>query len=399
MTRKPLLLLILSLISLLPVLTGTAFGSIIPTLKETLELENIQVSLIIATSTLVTVLVSPLLGRISDKFQPHRVIQVLLIFYIIGALINSSTMILKEYSYGIFVAGRLFQGFGNVGAGPIAISLVKNLSEESSSNQNIAFIESFTSMGAVIGPVVGGMFALFFWKGLFLFDMVVMTILIILLSVLLSSKGADSMDKSTAKLIDEKELPHNGKVKWVAYLGGFGLMFSLIGMQSFLVDYLIKNYDMSVLWGGVIVSAHALLMALTAALSGRHLSKRILGKLINIGLGIFAGAMIIVGLKVNLMLTIAVIILSGIGCGLILPSGNILIIANSDRQEQSFAVSLFASSRSLGVLMGSFLLGAISTYINYQWMFITSGIILFGIFIYSIYTFSVSKQVVFNELN
>lgn len=384
MKNRKIIPIILSLISLLPVLTGTAFGSVIPTLKNELHLENLQVSFIMSTSTLIVVLLSPMIGKLADKVKTQKIIIILLGFYVFGAIINSITIIIKDYNFQIFLIGRLFQGIGNIGAGPIAISLVKNLSSSLSRNRNIAFIESFTSTGAVLGPIVGGVFALHFWKGLFLFDLILMLLLVVILSVTLKLNQKISSTKKLATKANITNLRNNEKVKWVAYLGGFGLMFSLIGMQAFLVDYLLTDYNVSIMWGSLIVSVHALLMAGTAAISGRFLSRKNSGKLISTGLVIFAVAMAIVGLKLNIILTALIIVISGIGCGLILPSGNILLIDNSDIKQQSFAVSLFASSRSLGVLFGSFFLGTISTFLNYQSMFIFSGMILFFIFLASL---------------
>jgi len=126
-------------------------------------------------------------------------------------------------------------------------------------------------------------------------------------------------------------------------------------------------------------------MAPTAALSGSYLDRKISSKVIQLGLGIFAAAMIVIGLKTFLIPTIIIIILSGIGCGLILPPGNVLIISNSNSDRQSRAISLFTSSRYFGVLLGSLSLGAISTIFGYQTMFLVSGFILLVVFLQSTY--------------
>lgn len=369
---------IFCLIAALPVLSGTSLGAIYPILKETLHFTGLNISMIVAASTIALFLTSPFIGRFADRRGVLKVIFPVLLLYVTGAFLNTMSAFVSSGRFEFMLVGRILQGIGAIGTGALAITFLRSQLTDQAS-PSAAWIEASASAGAFFGPLIGGIVATWRWYAIFIIDGSVMLLLILLLYwiVTTSKIGQDGKVGTFRRSSEEKvslrsalSLPIRG-----AYFSGFGLMFSLVGMQIFLVDYLKSQYSVPILFGSMVVSFHALLMAVTAAISGQYLSPQRSPKMILTGLLLFSCALVLLGVRIPLPLSIAALILSGIGCGLILPPGNITVLHEAPKSRETQLMSLSSSFRSIGVLTGSAFAGWLSFY-GYKIMFILSGVIL-----------------------
>jgi len=368
-TSRPIVLL--CCMAALPVLGGTSLGAIYPILRQVLHLSGPSMSVVVAISTLSLIVTSPFVGALADRVGPVRVILPLLLLYALGAFLSGCSAFAGSGGYACLVAGRMLQGVGGLGTGPLAIAFVKRLLGERAAAR-MAWLEASASGGAVVGPVIGGLIAGWKWHLIFWLDGGAMLVLMLLWG--LSLRGITPAAGGPGAGSPSRGMPALALTRRIlgAYLGGFGLMFALVGMQTFLVDYLETAYGVPIPAGGAVVAAHALLMASTAALSGRYLRPGRSGVMIVAGLVVFASALILLGLQLNLYLGVASVIAGGIGCGLILPPGNVLVLHEASAGTESRAMSLASSLRSIGVLLGSASAGWLTT-LGYPTLFVASG--------------------------
>ena len=384
----------------LPVLSGTSLGAIYPVLKEVYNFSSFNISVIVSASMIAAIISAPLLGILADRLGLLRVVFPVLLIYALGAFTNSLTAFVSFGHLEFLVAGRIMQGIGAIGTGPLAVTIIRRLMGDHA-GPGVAWIEASSSLGAVVGPVLGGLVSNWHWYFIFWIDGCTMLVCLALLALTLSAYNDNIIQKNINQSAGNKQFEHHSlsfsRLIKGSFLGGFGLMFSLAGMQIFLIDYLTTTYGFSILQSSLIVAFHALLMAGTAAISGRYLLPKRSPTMIITGLSIYTIALLCLGLRIQIEITIILLILSGIGCGMILPPGNMLILKEASPGRESQTMSLSGSFRSVGSLVGSSVAGWLSVY-GYMNMFRINGIILLAIVVTTYLLFFYEKSNAFPVL-
>jgi MFS family permease len=108
------------------------------------------VSWILTAYLLVALIMTPVMGKLSDMYGRKRVLLTGLVIYAVGTLAAG----FATNIYFMLVA-RAVQGLG-IGIFPIAVSIVRNQSPEKRLAFNQGIITSMFASGAVIGLAAGG---------------------------------------------------------------------------------------------------------------------------------------------------------------------------------------------------------------------------------------------------
>lgn len=377
MKQNTSIIVILCGISSLPAFVSTGLGAIFPALKLTLNLNGIQMGFLFSFATIATIMAAPIFGSIADRRGLFQTILPLLFLYVAGSIICGLSFFANTCQFWYLIIGRLLEGLGTVGAIPLIISLAKSLWGDRGIIK-IARIEASISIGAVVGPLVGGILADVGWFWLFWLEGSIMFILALILFItVIPHKEELNREKptlnSSTPIPCQRSFPSLETIG--AFIGGSALSFSLVGMQLYIIDYFRVNFLLPVLIGSIVVSAHALVMAATSALSATFLQYNRSRVMIVIGLLIFAFALVIIGLQAHIILLISILIVSGLGCGIIFPSVNTVILNSFRRDQQSRDISLSISFRNLGALLGGFVIGWLTSF-NYSLAFIINGVVL-----------------------
>jgi ACDE family multidrug resistance protein len=344
--------------------------------------------ILMAMSTLVFIIMAPIIGQFADKVGVLKLIIPLMAIYVFGALLNSMSAFLHSGQYILLLSGKALQGLGAIGTLPLSIPLTKQLLP-AKAGAGVAWLEASASTGAVVGPIMGGLLSNIGWYYVFWVDGGLMLLLSLALYISFRNNALERENFGHAIKPSKELIPTNKKPPKIVigvYISAFALMFSLVGMQAFLEDFFYVEFGTAIIISSAVVSLHALLMAISAAVSGPFLLQKRLKYFILSGLITFAIALFFVGSISNVVLISILLVLSGIGCGLILSPGNLLVMHEIDSDHHSKFISLGNSLRSLGAFLGSLILGYI-TISGYRQMFITNSLILLSLSVITAFAF------------
>ncbi|MDW7674611.1 MAG: MFS transporter [Bacillota bacterium] len=140
-----------------------------PMMEQALGITQLQVGLTITLFSIPAGITIPILGFISDKIGRKKVIVPALIVYAIGGLISGAAPLLLSDPYIMLLVGRVVQGIGAAGTGPIAMALVSDIFKGNERSKALGIIEAANGVGKIISPIVGALVAMVKWYALFLF--------------------------------------------------------------------------------------------------------------------------------------------------------------------------------------------------------------------------------------
>ncbi|MBE3141633.1 MAG: MFS transporter, partial [Thermoplasmata archaeon] len=226
-------------ITSLPAFVSTGLGAIYPALKLTLNLTGMQVGFLFSTATIATIMAAPIFGYIADRRGLFQTILPLLFLYVSGSITCGLSSFANVGQFWYLIVGRMLEGLGTVGAVPLVISLAKSLWGDRGIFP-IAWIEASISLGAVAGPLIGGMVADVGWFWLFWLEGSIMFTLALFL-VIIVQLHKEELNREKSTLYSSHPIPvHKSFPSLItigACLGGSALSFSLVGMQLYIIDY------------------------------------------------------------------------------------------------------------------------------------------------------------------
>lgn len=341
-------------LSFSPVFGSTIVSPIYPVMVKTLQLSSVEVGMISSVGAFTTLLGSPIIGCLSDRHGPLKMMRPLLMLYVIGTLICAASPFLGLSPFGLLLLGRSLQGFGELGGLQQGISLIASEVDEKSKGRLLSRVEASASAGGATGPLVGGVLASIAWWTGYLVPAALMTITMLFLLGSLS----ESSDRSFPQA--DKAPPEEVCVSMrlvAAALSCFSLMFGLTGMQTFVVGYIVARFGVSPAIGGLFVSLHALAMSAAAFVSGKRLSEERAPRMIGVGLAGFGVMLLFVPRISNLTTLVACMALGGAACGLILPSSNLVGTSGVQANSAARTTSLIYMLRLCGSMAGSLAFG------------------------------------------
>lgn len=170
-----LTLVILSAIGLVIMYVETMVAPALTDFIKDFNISYNTVSWILTAYLLVALIMTPVMGKLSDMYGRKRVLLVGLVIYAVGTLAAG----FATNIYFMLVA-RAVQGLG-IGIFPIAVAIVRNQSPEKRLAFNQGIITSMFASGAVIGLAAGGTVIHYFgWRATFFSILPVVILLIIL---------------------------------------------------------------------------------------------------------------------------------------------------------------------------------------------------------------------------
>jgi ACDE family multidrug resistance protein len=346
----------ISSIPLILVLGNSMLIPILPKMKSELDISQFQVSLIITVFSVGAALAIPILGYLSDRFSRKAVIVPSLIVYGAGGLLAGAAAAWFANAYMWILAGRVMQGLGAAGTAPIAMALTGDLFKGGKQSKVLGLVEASNGFGKVVSPIIGSLLALLFWYAAFfafpIFCGISALLMIIFVKEKKKKKTSTSVKKYTKGLLTV--FKHEGKWLLTAYLAGAVCLLTLFGILFFLSDVLETRYKIDGLLKGAILAIPLLLMTITSYITGSKIMKnqQLMKNLIILGLVFMTASFSALVFFKQLIPFIAVLGISSIGTGLVLPCINSFITGAVSTERRGFVTSLYGSVRFLGVAIG-----------------------------------------------
>ncbi|MFA5536032.1 MAG: MFS transporter [Bacillota bacterium] len=348
-------LVALSGVPLIMVLGNSMLIPVFPQMQKAMSITKMQAGLTITLFSLPAAISIPIMGFLADKFGRKPIIIPALILYAIGGLISGFAPLVGK-SYPLLLAGRVIQGVGAGGTGPIAMALVGDIFTSSERTKALGTLEAANGMGKVASPILGAAIALIIWYAIFFVYAVLAIPIVVLIWFLIKEPTPKNQNQALPNYTSKIKgiFQEKGKALIGTYLAGSVVLLVLFGILSYLSDILEKDFNLAGVVKGLALAVPVLVMSTTSYFTGRYLVKQLqkMKSFIIFGLITVAFSISIIGLlKGNLIFFLGIVAM-GLGTGLVLPAVNTLVTSSVRVEERGGITSLYGSARFIGVAIG-----------------------------------------------
>lgn len=343
-------------IPLIMTLGNSMLIPVFPAMQSALILSQMQVSLTITVFSIAAALSIPILGYLSDRFSRKVIIIPSLILFGLGGLLAGFGAASFSNAYVWILIGRVIQGIGAAGTAPIAMALAGDLFKGGEQSRVLGIVEASNGLGKVLSPIIGSLLGLVIWYTVFFAFPIICLISIFLAWIFIKEKSnrqaPPPFRKYARGLLGVFKL--EGRWLFTTYLAGGTCLFTLFGILFFLSDVLEEKHHIEGVAKGFVLAIPLLIMVTTSYLTGSKIGKNLerMKKLMVIG---FALMTISYGFLVffeKIVPFLAVLALSSVGAGLVMPCVNSFITGSVGKERRGFVTSLYGSVRFLGVAIG-----------------------------------------------
>ncbi len=327
------------------------------TLKRELNINQFQVGLLITFFSLPAAIFIPFLGFLSDRFGRKIIIVPCILVYGMGGMISGIASVLLNNPYNVILAGRVVQGIGAAGTGPIAMALAGDIFKARELNESMGIMEAANGIGKFVSPVIGSAIALIIWYALF-FSYSILCIPVAFLLWLTVKEQKNILEKKSIKEYINAIKPlfyDKGLFLSINFLGALVVLFILFGVLSFASNILETNFRLSGINRGIILSVPLFFLSASAYLTGLYLRKEgnvlkyaYFYGLITISLSMF----ILPFCSENIFIYTIMLGFLGTGSGLVLTSVNTMVTGSIQAYQRGGVTSLYGSVRFLGIALG-----------------------------------------------
>lgn len=365
-------LIALSSVPLIMVLGNSMLIPILPTMQQELHISKFQASLVITLFSVPAGLIIPFAGFFSDRYNRKIVMIPALILYALGGLIAGLAAMLMDNSYAWIMAGRVMQGIGAAGTAPIAMALAGDIFKGGARSKALGLIEASNGLGKVLSPILGVLIAFIVWYAAFFAFPVLCILSALALWFFIKEPKKQGESRKVSEYIGSLKQIFKKEWQWLvtAYFAGASALFILFGVLFYLSQILEDQYKIDGLLKGAILAVPLLAMSTTSYVTGAKIKKKkyLMKMLIITGMLMVAGPLAIAAFFTNPYVLLALLVITGIGTGLVLPCLNMLITSAVSMEERGIVTSLYGSVRFLGVAIGPPV---------FTWLMETSRIMMF----------------------
>lgn len=255
---------------------------------------------------------------------------------------------------------------------PAAFTFLANATEQEKRGKGSAISGAFVGIAAIIGPAFSGILASR-TSVPFVFNITASCMLLLgILSFFLLNSNKVKKGKSSSSTYIPISVFFNNAGTLKAFSGAFFLMFSQ-GVIAYLLPLKVQSLGFDSRLSGTLMSAFGIVAVLVFILpSNRIFDKVAPVKTLSLGIALMGLSQILISQADSSMLLYIAMACYGIGFGLLFPSVNSLLIDSTTVEIRGKAYGYFYAFFSLGVVLGSSLLGWLS-------LGVVSGFIFTGI--------------------
>ncbi|NLL46995.1 MAG: MFS transporter [Firmicutes bacterium] len=343
-------------VPLVMVLGNSMLIPVFPQMKQVMNLTQFQVGLIVTFFSVPAGILIPFAGFLSDRYGRKVIMVPALFVYGLGGLICGFAALFLKQPYHLLLVGRVVQGTGAGGTYQLAMALTGDTFQSSERTKALGLLEAANGLGKVISPILGSLIALLSWYApFFAYGLLAFPIALGVWLLVPEEQGKRSTESLKEYWRKLKGVFHEkGRLLLASYLVGMVALFLLFGVLSYVSDILESTYKIFGLKKGFVLAIPVFSMALTSYLSCLFLSdKQSLWKPIIVG-GLLATAITLglLPLFTDLVPYMAILFLTGISIGILLPPINSLITGATSTDRRGMITCLYGTVRFFGVAIG-----------------------------------------------
>lgn len=382
------------------------FGIIIPLLPSfsvnVLHINEFTIGLIAGIYSLMQFIFTPVWGYLSDRYGRKPILvmsligsvvsNLLLAFVFSGIILSASILILARAFAGIFAA--------NISAAQAVISDVTSHEERT---KGIGMISAAFALGFVFGPSIGGVLSQNFGYSFPVYISAALSLIAALLCIFIFKETLSKEIQLKNRLSKRKYNPFNLKI--------FLTALSNKSYGKYMIIFFVAVFSFSNIFGtfqlfaerkeglnmnqaeiGYIFSFMGVMGALVQIFLLKIINKKlgeentlILGSFIAIfGLGL-------IGFSTNLIFLLFVIVILSVGNGLNNTVSISMLSQSVGKEEQGTILGINQSLGSLARFLGPVWGGFVYQFLGYKYPFITGGLFMLIITLYSYYIIKKKK--------
>jgi MFS transporter, ACDE family, multidrug resistance protein len=347
----------LASIPLVMTLGNSMLIPVLPTMERELNISSFQSSMIITVYSVVAIILIPIAGYLSDRFDRKKVIIPSLIFAAIGGIISGWASWKISNPYVLILIGRTLQGVGAAGAAPIVLPLVGDMfNDEREISGCLGIIETSNTFGKVLSPILGALLAGVVWFMPFFAFPVFCAVSIAMVLIFIKSPNPQQQALPIKQFLYEVKQIFQREGRWlyaIFTIGGI-LMFVLFGVLFFLSSMLEEKHQMDGVKKGFTLALPLSALCFASFITGKkiHKNKVLMKWLAFIGVSVLAVAIFLLSFFESIWILLTIFFFSGIGIGIALPCLDALITEGIEKKERGTITSIYSSMRFIGVALG-----------------------------------------------
>lgn len=369
-------------VTLMAVLGIASVSPALPGIAEHFNLADEDFGLIISVFAIPGILLTPVLGFLSDKFGRKIVIvPALLLFGVAGFMCSVAV------TFEMLLFFRFLQGVGAASLGALNVALIGDIFAGPDRPRIMGYNHSVLSIGTATFPIIGGILSGISYEYVFYMPLVAIPIAIYVLFFLdLDVKGKSHQTRlyfsSFLKLIKNRNL-------LTLLIVSISLFIILMGPFITYVPYVAKErFAIEPTFIGIILASMSISTSLTAYFLGKFLKRFQHESLLKIGLLGYGLALGMIPLYSEWYMLFISTAIFGISHSFVLPNSQSMIIKFSDENNRALLMSFNRMLSQVGQALGPVLSGAVFVYFS-------DGIGVDGIYIVSV-IFAVSILTIFS---
>jgi MFS transporter, ACDE family, multidrug resistance protein len=333
-------------VTLMAVLGTSSIMPAFPTIVRELGVSSGQVGLLITVFTLPGIVMTPLLGVLSDRYGRKKIlVPALLLFGIAGGACAFAR------DFNVLLALRFFQGMGAAALGTLNVTVIGDIYDGRERSSALGYNSSVLSAGTASYPAIGGLLATFGWFYPFALPLAAIPIAIVVLFSLHNPEPRND-DRLGDYFGSVWENLHDREV--FGLIGASLLTFIvLFGPQiSYLPILMNARFDAPSYVIGAVLSSASVTTALTSTQLGR-LTRRFSEKgLLKVAFVLYAIALIVVAFTPSLPLLVLPAVPFGVAQGINLPNVFSLLNAHAPTENRGAFMATNGMSLRAGQTIG-----------------------------------------------
>lgn len=359
--KEKLMMISLGLLPLIMVLGNSTLIPLLPNIQQSLDLNELQTGFILSAFTIPAAILIPIAGILSDRYGRKKLILISLTFIMVGSVISFLSMAISNEAFSILIGGRVIQGMGAAGTTTLAMALVGDVFHNDKRATALGLLEVYNGVGKVIAPIIGATVGLVIWSAVFIvYPLVALMAFLGISRYVENVKGSENVLGIRAYFQQAFRIVYQRKKELfpLFFIGGVGL-FIVFGVLYFLSFLIQETYHIDGFFKGTAFFFPLSAMTLASYWSGKRIKndEALMKKLMLLGtslLFVTFGLLIFVHSLSVLMFSLT---LAFGGLGFVLPCVNMMITSTASDAERGFVVSLYGTTRFLGVALGPIVYG------------------------------------------
>ena len=339
-------------VTLMAVLGVSSVTPAFPTIVRELGVSSGQIGLLITVFTLPGIVMTPVLGVLSDRYGRKKILVPALLLF---GLAGGACAFVR--SFDLLLSLRFCQGIGAAALGTLNVTVIGDIYGGRERSAALGYNSSVLSIGTASYPAIGGVLATFGWFYPFALPFVAIPIGIV---VLFSLHNPEPRNDQGLKDYFGSVWEHLRDREVFGLLGASLLTFIvLFGPQlSYLPILMNERFDAPSYLIGAVLSGASLTTALTSTQLGRLTGRFSEKSLLKVAFVVYAIALALVAVMPSLPLLLIPAVLFGVAQGINLPNVFSLLNAHAPAENRGAFMATNGMSLRAGQTIGPLLMAS-----------------------------------------